>query len=420
MGDLFKLYTTIALLSMLVVGCAAWWLSAAPVRDELGTVPTWVLPASMPEPSVPALGAAETVFFYDPNCPACKMAQPVVDKLERQYPQYRWARVNVSYPRGMELAEQYFQHYNVPERDRGQIPVLFAGDRTFQGYPAIQKELPAYLQQVRLSRPQPRQAADSAAAAVAAIRRRFALLRVAPVVVAGLVDSINPCAIATLIFFLAYLAYAGRKPRELLAVGAAFTAGVFLTYLLIGLGLLRVLHSLPVTTTLGRWIYPLAGFVTLVLAAVSLSDYLKARRGQTAAITLQMPRRLKLWTHRVIRERMGPGSAISVGRLAAAAFVTALMVSALEFTCTSQVYLPTLMYMVQVEGHRLRAVALLVLYNLMFVAPLIALFMLAYYGVNSRTIAAFFVRKTAATKLAMALLFVGFSIYLFVVGARMF
>jgi cytochrome c biogenesis protein CcdA len=418
------------------------------------------------EPAVPQFGAVEVVYFYEPGCPACLRARPFLERLQRRYPRYRWARVDLSYRRGMELAEAYYLHARVPVRDRGTIPVVFAGLRPFIGYLQIHDALPPYLERTPLAAP----AAASGAGAprkapavpAASIRERFMAFRLAPVLLAGLIDSVNPCAIATLIFFLSYLALSARRqggdprgtlhrltpptalravppprrgegnappdvsaaggyparPRDLLGVGAAFTAGVFLTYFLIGLGLLRVLHAFPVTTTLARWIYPCAGLLTLGLAGISFRDYLAARRGQTGAMTLQMPKPLKRWTHQAIRARMGSSTPSGAGRLAIAAFATAVIVSALEFTCTSQVYLPTLMYMNQVEGQRLRATWLLLLYNAMFVAPLVVLFTLAALGASSRSLGAFFVRRTAAIKLAMTFLLAGFSLYMLVIGAR--
>jgi cytochrome c biogenesis protein CcdA len=325
----------------------------------------------------------------------------------------------------MELAEAYYQHGKVPIRSRGTIPAVFAGTRPFIGYLAIRDTLPSYLEQTPLSAPgvvsaaKAQRAAQSLPADSIRIRERFQSFRLAPVLLAGLVDSVNPCAVATLIFFLSYLAFTGRRPRQLLGVGAAFTAGVFITYFLIGLGLLRVLHTFPVTGALARWVYPLTGLATLALAGASFRDYLRARRGEMGAMTLQMPKRLKRWTHQAIRTRMGPGAGMSAGRLAGAAFATAAIVSTLEFTCTSQVYLPTLMYMAQIDGQRLRATWLLLLYNAMFVAPLILLFLLSALGASSRTLGAFFAHKTAMTKLAMTFLLAGFSIYMFAVGARM-
>ena len=152
----------------------------------------------------------------------------------------------------------------------------------------------------------------------------------------------------------------------------------------------------------------------MTLAALSFRDYQRARRGETAEIALQLPRGVKLQIHQVIRTQM------RVRHLALAAFSTAVLVSALQFVCTSQIYLPTLMYMAQVGGQRLRAISLLLLYNLMFVLPLIVIFLSAYFGVSARTMAKLAARHTATAKLAMSLLFVGFTLYLCTVTARMF
>jgi hypothetical protein len=78
------------------------------------------------------------------------------------------------------------------------------------------------------------------------------------------------------------------------------------------------------------------------------------------------------------------------------------------------------MYMAQAGDQRLRAIALLLLYNLMFVLPLIVLFLAAYFGVSTRTMAKLAARHTATAKLAMSFLFVGFTLYLVTVSVRMF
>jgi thiol-disulfide isomerase/thioredoxin len=105
------------------------------------------------QPPVPAFGAVEVVAFYEPNCPACRRTRPLLDRLERRYPGYRWARVDLSYPRGRKLAQEYYLHYDVPARRRGTIPMVFAGTRIFTGFAAIRDELPAYLDQGTIARP---------------------------------------------------------------------------------------------------------------------------------------------------------------------------------------------------------------------------------------------------------------------------
>jgi cytochrome c biogenesis protein CcdA len=329
--------------------------------------------------------------------------------LRRQYPGYRMARVNTLTSAGIVLQEEYSRAYGVPARDQGRIPAAFAGRRFFVGVPAITRGLPAYLGAGPLARPLP-----AAGKGRSLLARRFQGMGPLTVLLAGLLDSINPCAMATLIFFLSYLTVGGHRPRDLLWIGGLFTLGVFLTYFLIGLGLLQALRSLQSLPLLGRMLYPLAAVVTLTLATASWLDYGRARAGNTAGMTLQLPRGSKQRIHRVIRSRLG------LRQLSLAAFATAVVVSALEFTCTSQVYLPTLIYVARIGPERLRATSLLLLYNVMFVLPLVALFTAASCGVSSRSMARFAARQTATIKLVMSLFFLGFTIYLFTVTVRQF
>jgi hypothetical protein len=361
--------------------------------------------------AIPAFGQADVVYFYEPTCVACQVASPRILELRRQYPRYRIARVDTSGPTGIALQEEYYRAYRVPVRDRGRIPIAFAGRRYFLGVSPITRDLREYVRAGDL--PRPRRPAGPHESGDALLAQRFRSLSVVPVLVAGLIDSINPCAISTLIFFLSYLTLGGRKPRDLLWIGGLFTFGVFATYFLVGLGLLRTLHSLQAVPALARALYPFAAVVTLVLAVISFLDHRRARAGQTARIALQLPRALKLRIHQAIRTQLG------LRHLALAAFATAVVVSALEFACTSQVYLPTLMYMAQAGDQRFRATLLLLLYNLMFVLPLVAIFLAAYWGVSTRRLAQLAARHTASAKLAMSLLFVGFTVYLVTVSVRM-
>jgi hypothetical protein len=66
------------------------------------------------------------------------------------------------------------------------------------------------------------------------------------VLAAGLIDSLNPCAIATLVFFMSLLAARGARAPRLLAAGLAFAAGSWLAYFALGLGLLHAWRALDV------------------------------------------------------------------------------------------------------------------------------------------------------------------------------
>ena len=68
--------------------------------------------------------------------------------------------------------------------------------------------------------------------------------------------------------------------------------GVFLTYLLVGLGLYQVLQRLPFLTTLGKWVYGFTAALCLILAVLSIIDYLAARRGRPEEMRLRLPLRV--------------------------------------------------------------------------------------------------------------------------------
>src|SRR5581483_7861224 len=123
---------------------------------------------------------------------ACEVASPTVVALRRRYPQYRIARVDSSTPAGIALQEEYDLAYAVPSRDRDRVPAAFAGRRFFIGASAIVEDLPTYLQAAPPARPSRRLRPDERGHVT--LTQRFRSLGLIPVVVAALVDSVNPCA----------------------------------------------------------------------------------------------------------------------------------------------------------------------------------------------------------------------------------
>ena len=220
------------------------------------------------------------------------------------------------------------------------------------------------------------------------------------VVAAGLIDGLNPCAFATLVFFVSYLSLGGRKGREILAVGISFTVGVFLAYLVIGLGFYKVLDLLgDLLVTVRWWVYALTALLCIGLAVISFLDFLKARRGDLGDMSLNLPHHLRLRINAVIRQGR------HVRAYVAGAFVTGIVISFLELACTGQIYLPTIVFVSSIPEMRVRAISYLVLYNLLFILPLVVVFMLVYYGTTSKQLSGFLEQQAAAVKLGMTVLF---------------
>jgi cytochrome c biogenesis protein CcdA len=218
--------------------------------------------------------------------------------------------------------------------------------------------------------------------------------------VAGLVDGVNPCAFATIIFLISYLAFVGRHRREVLLAGLAFTAAVLITYLTIGIGLFQFLHRLSFLNQVAQIVYLLVAVLVIILGIISLYDYHRIRRGhKPGEMKLQLPLFLKRRIHDTIRRRSRSRN------LVLGAFITGAIVSVLELACTGQVYLPTIVFVTGVSGLKTHAFLYLLLYNLLFILPLVIVFLLSYVGVSSAQLAAAVEAHLDRVKLALGLFF---------------
>ena len=226
-------------------------------------------------------------------------------------------------------------------------------------------------------------------------------MRVTTILLAGLGDGVNPCAFATVIFLVSYLLYLKRGKRFVLAAGLLFCVGVFASYLLFGIGLSFLMDCLNRATIVKRLFYWAFALVGLVLAILHLRDALRFRRTGKVA---DMEMGLNAQTHRKIHDRIHRWAEMTGWLMLPATILLGVVVSAMEFACTGQIYLPTLAA-INSAGFNLHALTLLLLYNLAFILPLVAVTVLAYFGVGAKALAAAARNHVFATKIFMAILF---------------
>jgi hypothetical protein len=123
---------------------------------------------------------------------------------------------------------------------------------------------------------------------------------------------------------------------------------------------------------------------------------------------LQIPDFLKKKIHRIIRSSSGEEEESHEGhamRFLLAAVFIGFIVTLLQSTCTSQVYLPTLLFVTQVPSLLGNAVLYLVLYNLVYILPLLVIFGIVYWGVTSQQLALFLQEKAPSIKILTSLFF---------------
>jgi cytochrome c biogenesis protein CcdA/glutaredoxin len=336
-------------------------------------------------------------YFYQTGCKECSRVEADLNYLRTKYPQIQIEDFNI-YDHA-DLANWMTERID-PE-DTFQSPAVFIGDQALMGEEILPENIIPILEKYRVPGApavwedfDPEQAQES-------IVQRFKNMGWLTVVAAGLVDGINPCAFATLIFFVSYLTISGRSGKQVLWVGGAFTFGVFLAYLVVGLGLYRVLELLGSTLDLiARIVYILTAIFCLVLAILSFLDYRKAKKGEIGDMMLKLPEPLRKRINATIRQGKKARNYVL------GAFGAGILISFLELACTGQVYLPTIIFVSSIPELRLQAFFYLLLYNLLFILPLVVIFVLVYFGTTSKDLTRFLQEKAAAVKFAMSMVFI--------------
>jgi hypothetical protein len=355
-------------------------------------------------------------YFYEAGCPDCqKVKNQIMPDLHERYEGYfTISRHDVAERAVVRKLFAYQERLGIKENE----PVCMVVDynHVFNGFPAIKDGLLAKIDECLAERalegwtpPEPIQALENDAQALEIARGRSSAFTWSMVAVAGLTDGINPCAIASLVFLMSVLRLSKNAGRGLLVVGCAYCAASFLTYIAIGFGLLRALHLLDGFEAAQKGIEILMLVLLAGLALLSFRDAYRFKVGGRADdIALQLPKGVKALAHRVMREGIRARSLILGGILIGAA------VTGLETVCTGQVLVPTLVVVIREAEKSLRELLYLLLYNLMFVLPLIVVFLLTYFGLTTESLLTWSKKNVVFSKVLLGCFFIAMACLLLV------
>ncbi len=353
-------------------------------------------------------GKIELLFFYNPGCDECERVEEILTEMKTVFPRLNIIEHNIRDSASSRLNEALCEKFGVPEKVRMVAPAVFTGDSYLIKNDILPVALGDLIKRSSLAGTSPPgwsslNAADLASADEA-IGNRFSSVGLAVILSAGILDGINPCAFATIILFLSYLQIARHGRRQILMVGAAFISAVFLTYFVLGLGLIEVVSRLRFLKGAGMILNWGLAFFALVIMILSIKDGILCLQGRMGEISLQLPAFLKDRIRKVAR------TGARQRHFVIAAFLSGIVISVLELACTGQVYLQTINYMVQ--SGKTSAYAYLLLYNLAFVLPLIIIFALAWFGMRSDALIDFQKKHSAVIKFATAALFLALFVLL--------
>ena len=219
------------------------------------------------------------------------------------------------------------------------------------------------------------------------------------VLFAGLADGFNPCAFSIIIVLAGILAVGGRKRRARLLGGWSFCTASFLTYMAMGLGLMRVLRALEGLRLFYDIAMTMLSITLFILGFLSVRDAFRYRKEKVpSAIALQLPDKVKRLI-RVVAETSWSGPAVVI-----TGFGCGFLVTLLDSLCTGQIYIPVLA-LISREVEAWRSFMFLVVYNLAFIAPLVVIFILAAKGADSERMSRWSKRNVFPSKIAMGIVF---------------
>lgn len=361
----------------------------------------------------------ELIYFYTSGCKKCKKVDPIVDKLFQKKDitgkivsgysekfEFDIKKFNIDNIKYTELLMAYAKAYDVPLKKKMVTPAVFYGKGYLVGDKEIRNKLGGLIKDNRgVDAPE-----INVAEGKKNIIKTYQAISLAAILGAGLLDGINPCTMTALIFFMSLLVLAKDRKKMAYTAGA-FIIGNYIAYFCIGLGFFKGVSILKELKMARFGLYGIGGALSWVMAGISMKDYQKARIGDFDAITLKLPDKMQFLSKRLLknqdlRENKGFINIIL------GAFIVGIAIAGIEFICTGQVYLPSIIYMTGVEGYRIGATGKLGLYNLMVVLPQIILALVVISGIKVLKIGEGYRKNIAKVKLALTVFFSLIGVYM--------
>lgn len=202
----------------------------------------------------------------------------------------------------------------------------------------------------------------------------------------GFLDGIHPCAIAILIFFVAFLLTLQRTFKNIFSLGLVYIFIIFLTYLGVGVGL----FSGIVLFGQHHFFAKLGSWLLIFLGVINIKDYFFPK----LPLHLSMPKFSSPKIKNLLEKTTFP-------TVAAAAFLVGLC----SVPCAGGIYAAVIALLASKTTY-LTGFLYLILYNIMFVMPLFILLLLAANPITLAKIAEFRHQNERLEKLFMGTLMV--------------
>ena len=212
---------------------------------------------------------------------------------------------------------------------------------------------------------------------------------------AAISDSINPCAFAVMLLLLSTILTRHKSRRKTLFAWVMFCLAVFITYLAMGVWLFSALATANNTFILKL----VVGILWLLVWFANLKDYFRYGKWFVMEVPFSWRPKMQDLIYKVSSPRW--------------AFAIGILVSLFLLPCSSGPYFTILWFMSsQSKNLNLRWYIYLIVYNLIFVLPMLAIaIMVSFWYASVDKIAKIKHEKTQLIHLIVGLLMLGLGIY---------
>ncbi|MBT3690656.1 hypothetical protein HOG16_00230 [Candidatus Woesearchaeota archaeon] len=305
-------------------------------------------------PLISADSSPDILFFYGQGCPHCAEASSFLQDMQSEYPSLEVQEYEIYF--NQENRELFKNIANSYGSEIQGVPTTFINDKSFIGFSGnigaeIEKEI-KYCQGNTCVKPLDQNNNEEPLI--------LEKLTIPAVIGAAAVDAINPCAFAVLIILLTTILVSNNK-KKALGAGIAFTIAIFISYFLMGLGLYSAIQATGFTHSF----FIIVAILAIVIGLFNLKDYLWYGKW----FIMEVPRKWRPNMKKLIKSVTSiPG-----------AFLIGFVISLFLLPCTSGPYIVILGLLAKIatRGH---AIFLLLIYNLIFILPMLIITLLVYYG----------------------------------------
>lgn len=295
-------------------------------------------------------------FFYGNGCPHCAVVEQYFENHDL-YAKYPIEKKEIYFNReNAILFNSVMDEQNIPQDTRG-VPAVVLGNEVLVGdKPIIDgfiSKAEAFLQNTERTK-------EASSTPEKTTINDSKDLTILAVVAGALVDAINPCEFAVLIILMTTILASGKAKKAFLA-GLAFSASIFISYFLMGLGLYSALG----VGDIAHIFYKGVGWLAIILGLFNLKDYFWYGKGFLMEVPLSWRPKLKSLIHSVT----SPAGAFAIG----------FLVSLFLLPCTSGPYI-VILGMLAKKIQLFQTVFYLILYNLIFISPMVLISYAVYKG----------------------------------------